>query len=98
MKNRTLLFWISCLAYLSIGFHFSIRSGVAGDLALAFAQTDSLRSSQMVGSVLGVCFLGYAITMFLVSPLIDAIGMGLLMRLAGMGSRLPKASTQAVSR
>jgi fucose permease len=33
---------------------------------------------------LAVPFLGYAITLFLISPLIDAIGMGLLMRLSGI--------------
>jgi MFS family permease len=83
MNNRTLLLIISCLAYMAIGFHFSIRSGLAGDLAGVFSQADAAHSSEMVGSVLGVCFLGYAITMFIVSPLIDAIGMGLLMRLSG---------------
>jgi MFS family permease len=83
-KSRFLLFFICCLAYLAIGFHFSMRTSVAGDLKTVFSKTDPLQSAKMVGSVLGVPFLGYAITLFLVSPLIDAIGMGLLMRLSGI--------------
>ena len=83
-KKRFLLFFICCLAYLVIGFHFSMRSSVAGDLKGVFTKVDPLRSAGMVGSVLGVPFLGYAITLFLISPLIDAIGMGLLMRLSGV--------------
>ena len=61
-----------------------MRSSVAGDLKGVFTKVDPLRSAGMVGSVLGVPFLGYAITLFLISPLIDAIGMGLLMRLSGV--------------
>ena len=83
-KDRFLLFFICCLAYLSIGVHFSMRGLVAGDLETVFAKTDPLHSAQMVGSALGVPFLGYAITLFLISPFIDAIGMGLLMRLSGI--------------
>ncbi len=83
-KNRIILFCLSCLAYLTIGFHFSIRSSIAGDLANVFGRVDAAHSSEMVGAALGVCFLGYAITMFFISPLIDAIGMGLLMRLSGI--------------
>jgi len=83
-KNRFLLFFICCLAYLSIGVHFSMRGLVAGNLEAVFAKTDPLHSAQMVGSALGVPFLGYAITLFLISPFIDAIGMGLLMRLSGI--------------
>ncbi len=83
-RNRFFLFFICCLAYLSIGVHFSMRSNVAGDLKDVFHGVDPLHSAQMVGSVLGVPFLGYAITLFLISPLIDAIGMGLLMRLSGI--------------
>jgi MFS family permease len=81
--NRRLLFLVSCLAYSTIGFHFSIRSNIAGDLESLFATVDPQRAAEMVGSVLGVAFLGYGITIFVISPLIDAIGMGLLMKLSG---------------
>lgn len=83
-KNRFLLFSICCLAYLAIGFHFSIRSNIAENLRAIFDGIDPLRSSKMVGSALGVPFLGYAITIFFVSPFIDAIGMGRLMKCSGV--------------
>ena len=72
--NRRLLFLVSCLAYSTIGFHFSIRSNIAGDLESLFATVDPQRAAEMVGSVLGVAFLGYGITIFVISPLIDVIG------------------------
>jgi len=83
-KNRFLLFFICCLAYLVIGAHFSMRGIVGGDLEAIFSKTDPLHSAQMAATALAVPFLGYAITMFFISPLIDAIGMGLLMRLSGI--------------
>ncbi len=83
-RNRFLLFFICCLAYLAIGFHFSIRSNIAENLREIFNGIDPLRSSKMLGSALGVPFLGYAITLFFVSPFIDAIGMGRLMKLSGV--------------
>ena len=83
-NHRFLLFFICCLAYLSIGVHFSMRGFVAGNLESVFTKTDPLHSAQMAATALGVPFLGYAITLFLISPFIDAIGMGLLMRLSGI--------------
>ena len=69
---------------MAIGAHFSMRSNVAGSLKDIFKRVDPERAGEMVGWVLGVPFLGYAVTMFFISPLIDAIGMGLLMRLSGV--------------
>jgi fucose permease len=83
-KHRFLLFFICCLAYLAIGVHFSMRGFVGPDLKSIFAKTDPLDAAKMLGSVLGVPFLGYAFTVGLISPFIDAIGMGLLMRLSGI--------------
>jgi fucose permease len=83
-RNRFLLYFICCLAYFTIGFHFSMRSSIAGSLRGIFDAIDPLNSSKMLGSALGVPFLGYAITIFFISPFIDAIGMGRLMRLAGI--------------
>ena len=83
-RNKTMLMIISCLAYATIGFHFSIRSNIAEDLGGLFAAIDPLRAAEMVGGVLGIAFLGYGITILVISPLIDALGMGLLMRLSGL--------------
>ncbi len=82
-RNKTLLLIISCLAYATIGFHFSMRSSIAGNLGELFAKVDPLHAAEMVGGVLGVAFLGYGLTILVVSPLIDAIGMGFLMKMSG---------------
>jgi MFS family permease len=84
IKGRFLLFFVCCLAYLVIGIHFSIRGSIADSLREIFDGIDPLTSAKMAGSALAVPFLGYAITLFLISPFIDAIGMGLLMRLSGV--------------
>ena len=100
-RNRFLLYFICCLAYFTIGFHFSMRSSIAGSLGGIFDTIDPLSSSKMLGSALGVPFLGYAITIFFISPLIDTIGMGRLMRLSGIliviGSGVVVAAESMVS-
>jgi len=83
-KHRFLLFFICCLAYLVIGFHFSMRGALTSEVEAVFSKIDTAKSAGMAASVFAVPFLGYAITLFIISPLIDAIGMGLLMRLSGM--------------
>ncbi len=83
-RNKKLLLIISCLAYAAIGFHFSIRSNIAGDLNTVFAGVDAAHAAEMVAGVLGIAFLGYGITILLISPLIDALGMGFLMKLSGI--------------
>ena len=82
--NKRKIFIMSCIALLAIGFSFSLRTSIAGDLGSVFGKVDTLHSSTMVGSVLGVAFLGYAITIFIGSPLLDAIGMGLLIKLSSL--------------
>ena len=59
--NKKIVFIMSCLALLTIGFSFSLRTSIAGDLGTLFDAVDSLHSSAMVGAALGVAFLGYAI-------------------------------------
>lgn len=83
-SNRKRVYIMSCIALLTIGFSFSLRTSVAGDLGGIFDLVDKLNSSTMVGAALGVAFLGYAITIFIGSPLIDAIGMGRLMKLSSL--------------
>ena len=46
-RNRFLLFFVCCLAYLAIGFHFSIRSNIAGSLQEVFDGIDPLHSAKM---------------------------------------------------
>lgn len=83
-RNKMLLMMISCLAYATIGFHFSIRTSIAGDLETLFTTIDASHAAEMVGGVLGIAFLGYGLTILVISPLIDALGMGLLMKASGL--------------
>ena len=48
-----------------------------------FEPIDRLHSNEMIGSVLGVVFLGFALTIAIGSPLLDYIGMGRLLALSG---------------
>lgn len=83
--NRPRLFVLSVLALVTAGVGFAIRSSIAGDLqAQLFDPIDKLRSAQMLGSVLGVAFLGFAFTIAIGSPLLDAIGMGRLLMLSSL--------------
>jgi MFS family permease len=75
------LFLISVLALVSTGVSFSIRSNIAGDLQSVFNTIDPLRSGKMVGAVLGVAFLGYAITIPIASALLDIIKMGRILQI-----------------
>lgn len=77
--NHRRLFILSLISLLAIGFSFSLRSSVASDLESVFRGISVEESAAMVGAVLGIAFLGYAFTIALVSPFLDAIGMKPLM-------------------
>lgn len=82
--NRTRLFLVSLLALFTAGVGASLRSNIADDLQRTFFDPiDKAHSAEMIGSVLGVPFLGYAITIAVGSPLLDAIGMGVLLPMSG---------------
>ena len=82
--NRSKLFLVSVLALVTAGMGFALRSGIASDLQThLFDPIDRLRSAEMVGSALGVVFLGFAFTIAIGSPLLDYLGMG---RLLGLSS------------
>src|SRR5215831_18949848 len=83
--NKPRMFFLSALALLTAGVSFSLRTSIADDLKTTFFDPiDSLHSAEMVGSALGVAFLGFALTIAIGSPLLDAIGMGRL--LGGSGA------------
>ncbi len=76
---------MSVLALFTAGLAASLRAGVANDLQRIFLDPiDKAHSGQMIGNILGVPFLGFAITIAVGSPLLDAIGMGLLLPLSGV--------------
>ncbi len=73
--NRSAIYWICVLALFTAALSNSVRVGVSG--ALKAALLDPLepgRSGEMLGTVLGSSFLGFAISLLVISPLLDKIG------------------------
>src|SRR5436853_6688354 len=83
--NKTRLFLVSLLALFTAGMAASLRANIASDLQrIFFDPIDKAHSAEMTGNVLGVPFLGFAFTIAIGSPLLDLIGMGVLLPLAGV--------------
>src|ERR1700685_3525279 len=83
--SKPRLFVVSLLALFTAGVGASLRSNIASDLQrIFFDPIDKAHSAEMIGAVLGVPFLGYAFTIAIGSPLLDAIGMGVLLPLSGV--------------
>jgi MFS family permease len=83
--NKSRLFFVSGLALVTAGMAAALRADTANDLqSIFFDPVDKAHSAGMIASVLGVPFLGFALTIALGSPLLDAIGMALFLPLAGL--------------
>ena len=83
--NKPRLFFASTLALTMAGINASMRANTAADLQRIFLDPiDRVRSAEMIGALLGLPFLGYAVTIAISSPLLDAIGMGRLLPLSGV--------------
>jgi len=83
--DRKKLFFVSVLALATSGIAFAIRGNVASDLQTVFFDPiDRLHSAEMLGSVLGVVFLGFAFTIAIGSPMLDYLGMGRLLALSSV--------------
>src|SRR6185436_4011467 len=77
---RARLFIVSSLALTMAGIGASLRANTATDLQRVFLEPiDAVRSAEMIATVLGLPFLGFALTIAIGSPLLDAIGMALLL-------------------
>jgi Major Facilitator Superfamily len=84
--NKSRLFLVSVLALFTAGLAASLRANIASDLERIFLEPiDKAHSAEMIGAVLGVAFLGFAFTIAIGSPLLDRIGMALLLPLSGVG-------------
>lgn len=82
--NKSRMFLVSVLALFTAGVAASLRADVASDLQrIFFDPIDKTHSAEMTGAVLGVPFLGFAFTIAIGSPLLDLIGMALLLPLSG---------------
>jgi MFS family permease len=83
--NRSKIFLLSVIALITAGVAANIRGLIAGDLQKVFFDPiDKIHSAEMVGAVLGVAFLGFALTIAVGSPLLDYLGMALLLRLSSL--------------
>jgi MFS family permease len=83
--HKARLFAAGSLALAMSGIAASLRANTAADLQRIFLDPiDKARSAEMIGAILGLPFLGYAVTIAIGSPLLDYIGMGLLLPLSGV--------------
>ena len=83
--NKSRIFLVSVIALVTAGMAASLRSNIASDIQRIFLDPiDKAHSGEMVASILGVPFAGFALTIAIGSPLLDIIGMGLLLPLAGV--------------
>lgn len=79
------LFLVSSLALTMAGIGASLRANTATDLqAVFFDPIDKAHSAEMIANILGLPFLGFAATIAVGSPMLDYIGMGLLLPLSGV--------------
>lgn len=79
------LFFVSSLALVTAGVASSLRANTAGDLQrIFFDPIDKAHSAAMIAGVLGVPFLGFALTIAFSSPLLDIIGMRFFLPLSGL--------------
>jgi MFS family permease len=83
--NKARLFLVSALALTTAGSAASLRANSAADIQRIFLDPiDAAHSAEMIGAILGIPFLGFALTIAIGSPLLDVIGMGLLLLLSGI--------------
>ncbi len=73
--NRRAIFWICVLALFTAALSNSIRVGASGAIKAALLDPlDAQHSAEMLGTVLGSSFLGFALSLLVISPLLDRFG------------------------
>src|SRR5690349_13864326 len=83
--DTTRLFLVSALALTTAGIAASLRANSAADIQRIFLDPiDKVHSAEMIGAILGIPFLGFALTIAIGSPLLDIIGMALLLPMSGI--------------
>lgn len=77
--NRNRLFWIGVLALFTAAMLFGLRTGLLGNMRdEIYAGVPN--PGELIGGAFGAAFLGNAFTLFTVSPLLDRIGIGNVLR------------------
>jgi MFS family permease len=83
--NKSKLFLISVIALVTAGVSFSMRASVASTLRMTFFDPiNPVHSAELIGAVLGVGSLGFALTIAIGSPMLDFLGMGRLLSLSSL--------------
>jgi MFS family permease len=73
--NRRAIFWICVLALFTAALSFSLRTGASGAIKAALLDpVVPARSGEMIAAALGNSFLGFALSLLVISPLLDVIG------------------------
>ncbi len=73
--NRQRLFWLSVLALFTASMSASLRAAVASSLKAEWIDPIApIAAGEMIGAALGSAFLGFSITVFVVSAVLDRIG------------------------
>lgn len=73
--NRRAIFWICVLALFTAAFSFSVRTGASGAIKAAVLDpVMPLNSGEMIAAALGYSFLGFALSLLVISPLLDLFG------------------------
>src|SRR5512146_1110216 len=81
--DKARLFLVSTMALATAGVAYSIRADTAADLQRIFLDPiNRAHSAEMIATILGVPFLAFAITIAIGSPLLDVIGMRVLLPLS----------------
>jgi predicted MFS family arabinose efflux permease len=73
--NHKAIYWISVLALFTAAMANAVRAGAAGAMKTSLLDPiDAANSGAMIGTVLGNSFLGFALSLVIISPLLDRIG------------------------
>jgi MFS family permease len=73
--NRKAIYWICVLALFIAALANAVRAGAAGAMKAALLDPiDAQHSGEMIGTVLGNSFLGFALSLLVISPLLDRFG------------------------
>ncbi|GGC16726.1 hypothetical protein GCM10011494_39520 [Novosphingobium endophyticum] len=73
--NPRAIFWICVLALFTAALSFSIRTGASGAIKAALLDPAvPLHSGEMIAAALGNSFLGFALSLIVLSPLLDTLG------------------------
>ncbi|MFM5947780.1 MAG: MFS transporter, partial [Novosphingobium sp.] len=73
--NHRAIFWISVLALFTAALANAIRGGASDAMKQElFDPTAAARSGELIGSALGNAFLGFALSLLVINPLLNKIG------------------------